>query len=84
MMVALLGWVATAVFAISYFFRRASTLTKIQAAGACLWIIYGMKISAAPVVVANMLVAGAALSSLFRGKSFRPSEEEADRRPVRG
>jgi hypothetical protein len=84
MMIALLGWVATAVFATSYFFRRASTLTKIQAAAACLWIIYGMKIGAAPVVVANLVVAGGALYSSFRGRSFRLSEEKPEQRAVRG
>jgi hypothetical protein len=83
-MAALLGWVATAVFTTSYFFRRASTLTKIQAAAACLWIIYGMKIGAFPVVVANLFVAGAALYSSFRGRSVRLSEEETEQRAVRG
>jgi hypothetical protein len=64
--IALLGWAATAIFAASYFFRRASTLTRIQAAAACLWIVYGLKIGAFPVVVANLIVAGAALGSSFR------------------
>jgi hypothetical protein len=84
MMIALLGWVATAVFATSYFFRRPSTLTKIQAAAACLWIIYGMKIGAVPVVVANLLVAVGALYSSFRGRSFRLSEEKPEQRALRG
>jgi hypothetical protein len=75
MTIAVLGWVATAVFATSYFFRRASTLTKIQAAAACLWIVYGLKIGAVPVVVANLIVAGAALYSSFRNRSFRLDEE---------
>ena len=75
MTIAVLGWVATAVFATSYFFRRASTLTKIQAAAACLWIVYGLKIGAVPVVVANLIVAGAALYSSFRNRSFRLHED---------
>ncbi len=70
MTIALLGWLATAVFAASYFFRRASTLTKIQAAAACLWIVYGVKIGAVPVVVANLIVAGAALYSSFRSQEL--------------
>ena len=76
MTIAWVGWVATAVFAASYFFRRASTLTRIQAGAACLWIIYGVKIGAVPVVAANLIVAGAALYSSFRSRSFRLSEEE--------
>jgi hypothetical protein len=61
-----LGWVATAVFCASYFFRRQATLRKVQAAGACLWILYGVAIGAVPVIVANVIVAGAALYSAFR------------------
>ncbi len=60
------GWIATAVFATSYFVPKASTLMQIQAAAACLWIIYGVKMDASPVIVANLIVAGAALSSSFR------------------
>jgi hypothetical protein len=59
----LIGWLATAVFASSYFFRRPSTLRRIQAAAALLWVTYGMAIDALPVVVANLVVAGAALYS---------------------
>ncbi len=66
MTISMLGWVATAVFATSYLFRKAATLTKIQAAAACLWTIYGLAIGAVPVVVANLIVAGAALYSSSR------------------
>jgi hypothetical protein len=66
MTISMLGWVATCVFAASYFFREASALKKIQAIAACLWIIYGFAIGAVPVVVANMIVAGAALYSSLR------------------
>ena len=76
MTTAWVGWVATAVFATSYFFRRTSTLTAIQAAAACLWIVYGLKTGAVPVVAANLIVAGAALYSSFRSRSFRLSAEE--------
>jgi len=65
MSVALIGWVATAVFASSYVFRRPSTLRRIQAAAALLWVVYGLAIGAMPVVVANLIVAGAALYSSF-------------------
>lgn len=75
MNVSLIGWVATAVFAISYFFRRPATLRKIQAFAACLWIIYGVAIGALPVIVANVIVAGAALYSSFRRAGSTPVVE---------
>jgi len=65
MKLSMIGWLATAVFASSYLFSKAATLRKIQAAAACLWIIYGVTIGAVPVIVANVIVAGAALYSNF-------------------
>jgi len=62
-MIAALGWIATALFASSYLFRRPSTLRRIQAVGAVLWIVYGAVIHAPPVVAANLIVAAAALWS---------------------
>ena len=38
-----IGWLATAVFSTSYFFRRAAALRRIQAFAACLWIAYGLR-----------------------------------------
>jgi hypothetical protein len=55
-----LGWAATAVFVSSYFCARAETLKRVQMAGAAMWIAYGVVIGAAPVIVANLLVLGAA------------------------
>jgi hypothetical protein len=63
------GWIATALFAGSYFFRQAATLKRMQAAAACLWIIYGLTRGAAPIVVTYLIVAVAALLSSYRGKS---------------
>ena len=71
----MIGWVATAVFAISYFFRRPATLRKIQAFAACLWIMYGIAIGALPVIVANLIVAGSALYSSFRSAGSTPVVE---------
>jgi hypothetical protein len=71
----MIGWVATAVFAISYFFRRPATLRKIQAFAACLWIMYGIAIGALPVIFANVIVAGAALYSSFRRAGSTPVAE---------
>jgi len=81
MTVSTLGWVATAVFAASYFYSEASKLKKIQAAAACLWILYGIAIGAVPVIVANLIVAGAALYSALRPASLefkRPNKKSAN------
>ena len=63
-----LGWIATAVFVSSYFFRKPAWLRATQMLGACLWILYGAIIGAIPVVVANGLVFGAAAWTLLRAK----------------
>jgi uncharacterized protein with PQ loop repeat len=61
-----IGWTATAVFSTSYFFKQAATLRYIQAAAALLWVIYGVAIHSAPVVVANLIVGIAALITSLR------------------
>jgi hypothetical protein len=62
-----LGWVATAVFASSYFFKQQVALRRIQAGAALLWVAYGAMIHAPPVVVANLVVASMAIwSTVFR------------------
>ena len=53
MSLAIIGWLATAVFASSYLFRQPLMLRRIQAGAALLWVIYGVAIDAVPVVVAN-------------------------------
>lgn len=62
----ILGWTATAFFASSYFFKRADALRGIQAAAAVLWIVYGIEIHSAPVVVSNLMVAVAAVYTSLR------------------
>ena len=59
-MVEWLGWAATAVFAGSYFCKRASLLRRVQMLGALMWVGYGLLTKVAPVVAANLLVLGAA------------------------
>jgi hypothetical protein len=83
MSLTMIGWLATAVFASSYFFRRQQTLTSIQAGAAFLWVIYGVAIDAVPVIVANLIVAGAALYSSFAQRRTEGSSEmtAAARRP---
>ena len=60
-----IGWVATAIFSASYFFRGPTALRRLQAAAATLWIVYGAMIHAIPVIVANVIVALAALYTLL-------------------
>ena len=64
-MTQILGWVATAVFVGSYFFKRPAALRAMQMAGSVLWIIYGVLIEATPVIAANVLVFGAAAWTFF-------------------
>jgi hypothetical protein len=61
-----LGWMATGVFVMSYFFARPALLRGVQMMGASLWIIYGVMIHALPVVVANVLVFSAAAWTAFK------------------
>lgn len=67
-----IGWIATAVFAISYFCKGSNTLRLVQAAAALLWIGYGVIIHALPVIVANVIVAAAAVYSSFRVRQPEP------------
>lgn len=72
------GWIATACFGLSYFFRKPATLRLIQAGAALLWIGYGLMIHAMPVVVANLIVALAALYSTFSGRAQLNSQSGED------
>jgi hypothetical protein len=73
-----LGWLATAVFTASYFLKGPGALRRLQAFAALLWLGYGLIIRSMPVVVANALVAGAALlSEVSRLRSRAASERIA-------
>ena len=79
-----IGWIATAVFSTSYFFKGANTLRWIQAGAALLWVTYGVLIHATPVVVANVIVAVAALYSWYstaraerRGRNIRRIDDDS-------
>ena len=61
-----IGWIATALFAGSYFFKQPMALRKVQAGAALLWVVYGVMIHALPVVVANVVVATVAVASGLR------------------
>ena len=62
----LVGWLATTIFAVSYFVRNPVTMRWVQAAAALCWMTYGIQLHAVPVIVANLIVAGLALYSSFR------------------
>jgi hypothetical protein len=66
----LVGWVATAVFMVSYAVRGPVKLRRVQGVAAGLWAVYGVLIHSWPVIVANILVAGVAILSSIK---FRPS-----------
>jgi hypothetical protein len=61
-----IGWVATVAFAGSYRCKDPVRLRRVQALAACIWVIYGAVIGAAPVLAANLLVAGVAGWSSLR------------------
>jgi hypothetical protein len=67
--IASLGWAATAVFVASYFSRQPSLLRGVQMLGALLWVIYGILIHAAPVIVANVMVFSAAAWTVWRARA---------------
>jgi inner membrane protein len=68
-MIEWVGWVATAVFAVSYFCRRPVAMRRVQALAATLWIVYGITIKAPPVIVANLVVASIAIISSFQRRN---------------
>jgi hypothetical protein len=74
-MIEWVGWIATAVFAVSYFCRRPVAMRRVQALAATLWIVYGVTIKAPPVIVANLVVASIAVISSFRRGDQRQSLE---------
>jgi hypothetical protein len=61
-----IGWIATALFAGSYLCKDPMKLRRVQALAACVWVVYGAVIGAAPVLAANLLVAGFAGWSSLR------------------
>jgi hypothetical protein len=67
-----LGWAATATFVASYFFARPATLVRVQIAGGALWVAYGVLVGAPPVIVANLLVIGAAAWKAWRPQPQPP------------
>ena len=69
----LVGWTATAVFVGSYAFKQPEMLRRVQMIGASIWIGYGVLMQATPVVVANVLVLGAAAWASWRRVAREPN-----------
>ncbi|QQS46647.1 MAG: YgjV family protein [Acidobacteriota bacterium] len=61
-----IGWIATAVFASSYFCKGPKAMRLTQACAALLWLSYGIVIKAPPVIVANTIVAALAIASTLK------------------
>jgi len=61
-----IGWIATAVFLVSYFTKTPVGLRRVQGVAAGLWALYGVMIHSLPVIAANILVASVAVVSSFR------------------
>jgi hypothetical protein len=70
-----IGWVATAIFAASYFCKEAVGLRRLQALAASLWIAYGVLIGAPPVIVANVIVAAMAIASSWKQRALPVPED---------
>jgi hypothetical protein len=66
-----IGWLATAIFLASYSCKDQAKLRRVQAAAALLWVVYGAILHAVPIVVANLLVALAAVYSSLAGARAR-------------
>jgi hypothetical protein len=64
-----IGWVATAIFSSSYFFRGAAALRRIQAMAGCVWATYGVAIHSWPVIISNVIVVSAALWTLWSART---------------
>ncbi len=72
-----LGWVATAVFAVSYAFRDPASLRKVQALAALLWIGYGFAIHSMPIIASNLIVATLALFSIVAARRGTATRQQS-------
>jgi hypothetical protein len=69
------GWVATGLFALSYFAKNRQGLLGLQILAASVWVGYGLLLRAGPVVVANVVVIGAATYTVLRGRMTAEDRE---------
>ncbi len=82
MKVDLVGWLATVLFAVSYFCRKPATLRRVQGVGALTWMVYGALIHSLPVVVANIIVTSLALWSSFARSQRAQTPPESTLQPT--
>ena len=77
------GWAATTVFVVSYFFRRPSALRAVQLCGGALWLLFGVMIASTPVIVCNALIVAAAAWTLLQSRAevSKDPEPAAPREP---
>ena len=71
----LIGWLATSIFAVSYFVRSPSAMRWVQALAAVCWIVYGVVLHATPVIVANVIVVTLAALTALRSAPQPPAEQ---------
>jgi inner membrane protein len=73
-----IGWLATAIFAGSYFVRNPATMRWVQACAAVCWILYGILLHATPVIAANLIVVMLAAFTAWRTSSLQdPAKQES-------
>lgn len=61
-----IGWLATGVFASSYFSKNAAKICLVQAVAAGIWIVYGVSIHALPLIGANVIIGCLAAYSAWK------------------
>ena len=71
----LIGWLATAIFCVSYFVRSPVIMRWVQAAAAICWIVYGVLLHAVPVIAANLLVVSLAAYTARRSAEEQQSSK---------
>ncbi|MEP7324747.1 MAG: YgjV family protein [Gemmatimonadota bacterium] len=69
----LIGYLATAAVLLSYLFKNPTTLRRVQALAAVLWMLYGILLHAYPVIVANVLITAIAVWSSVKVSKPVPS-----------
>jgi hypothetical protein len=61
-----IGWIATAIFSVSYFVHKPGPMRLVQGLAAVCWIVYGVLLHALPIIGANIIVASLAVYSAWR------------------
>src|SRR2546429_4051599 len=81
----LVGWLATAIFACSYFCKRTTAVRRVRGVAALAWATYGVLIHSLPIVVASVIVASLTCrSSLWRrsvDQGWRLRASQAQQQP---